>query len=124
MSSRTLRWLSVALVAGIGLIHLALAPGEYAEAPYLGLLFAANFVGAIIAAVGIYRGQVWGWALGILIAAGSIIGYILSRTVGLPGMEIEAWLDPFGLLSLLVEAAFIALFFTIKPRAWQTASSG
>jgi len=48
-------------------------------------------------------------------AAGSMLGYVLSRTVGVPGMEIEAWLQPLGILSLLVEGAFILLVAMKKP---------
>ena len=117
MKFRTLQWLSVALILGIGVIHLSMVPGEYEEAKYMGILFAINFLAAIIAAIGILRQEVWGWALGVLIAAGSLIGYILSRTVGLPGMEIEAWLQPLGLLSLAAEVLFFILVIIIKPWA-------
>ena len=117
MKFRTLQWLSVALILGIGVIHLSMVPGEYQEAQYMGILFAINFLAAIIAAIGILRQEVWGWALGVLIAAGSLIGYILSRTVGLPGMEIEAWLQPLGLLSLAAEVLFFILVIIIKPWA-------
>jgi len=117
MKFQTLQWLSVALILGIGLIHLSMVPAEYEEAQYMGLLFAINFLAAIIAALGILRREVWGWVLGLVIAAGSIIGYILSRTVGLPGMEIEAWLQPMGLLSLIVEGIFFVLVIMMKPWA-------
>ncbi len=117
MTTRTFQWLSVAIIALIGLIHLSMVPQEYGEAPYMGILFGINFIAAIIAALGILRQETWGWLLGVGIAVGSLIGYILSRTVGLPGMEIEAWLQPLGVLSLLAEGAFLLLVFTKKPWA-------
>jgi hypothetical protein len=55
----------------VGLIHLALTPEHLEEASYLGLLFLANFVGAATAALGIFRGRRWGWALGALVAGGT-----------------------------------------------------
>jgi hypothetical protein len=115
MKSKNLEWIGIVLITIIGVIHLILMRGEYDEAHYMGMLFAANFVGAIIAAVGIYRGSLWGWILGFLVAAGSLVGYILSRTVGMPGMEIEEWLDPYGMLSLLFEVVFIALLVQKAP---------
>jgi hypothetical protein len=119
MKSKNLEWVGIVLITIIGVIHLILMRGEYDEAHYMGMLFAANFVGAIIAAVGIYRGSLWGWILGFLVAAGSVLGYVLSRTIGLPGMEIEEWLDPYGMLSLLMEIVFIALLVQKAP--WKEA---
>jgi len=45
------------LIIVVGLIHLIGAPEDLEEAPYQGLLFLANFFGAILAAIGIYRGR-------------------------------------------------------------------
>ncbi len=117
MNTRTFQWISVAVIVVIGLVHLAMVSQEYGETPYMGILFGINFVAALIAAVGIYRHETWGWLLGVAIALGSLVGYVLSRTVGLPGMEIEAWLQPLGILSLVVEIAFIGLAVRQKPWA-------
>ena len=96
MKFRILQWVGLTLILQTGLVHLYLAPESFTEAVYEGLLFVANAIGAVVAAYGIYRGKVWGWNLGILIAAGSIVAYIISRTVGLPGMEIEEWSNSVG----------------------------
>ena len=117
MKTQTFQWFSVAIILLIGIIHLYLAQQEYDETAYMGILFGINFIAAIIAAVGIIRHATWGWLLGVGIAAGSLLGYILSRTVGLPGMEIEEWLQPLGILSLVVEVAFISMAAAKKP--WQ-----
>jgi hypothetical protein len=39
------------------------------------------------------------------------VGYVLSRTIGLPLLpaEPEAWFEPLGIASLLVEVAFLAI---------------
>ena len=101
----------VALILVTGAIHLIDAPGSFGDATYKGLLFVANGIAAIIAAVGIYRGErTWGWGLGLLVAGGALVSYVISRTVGLPGLAPDIWLEPLGLLSLMVEAAFIVLF--------------
>src|SRR5690348_15329274 len=72
-----------------------------------------NGVGSVVAAYGIARGnRRWGWALGLLVAGGALLGYVLSRTVGLPGGltdDIGNWLDPLGVVSIVAEALFVAL---------------
>lgn len=101
----------VALILVTGAIHFIDAPGSFGDATYKGLLFLANGTAAIIAAFGIYRGdRRWGWGLGLLVAGGALVSYVISRTVGLPGLAPDVWLEPLGLLSLMVEAGFIVLF--------------
>jgi len=109
MKSKILHWLAIALILEIGMLHIMTAQTEYDEAAYMGYLFAANFFGALIAAFGIYHKQAWGWALGATIAAGSIIGYSWSRTVGMPGMNVEEWATPYGIMSMSLEALFILI---------------
>ncbi|MBS1968112.1 MAG: hypothetical protein JST60_20435 [Chloroflexi bacterium SZAS-1] len=110
--SKTLVWFGIALILATGLVHLVEAPENLEEAFYKGVLFFLNAAGALIAAVGIYRGQRgWGWSLGSLIALGSIVGYVISRTVGLPGLEVDdEWFEPLGVASLLVEGVYLALY--------------
>jgi hypothetical protein len=117
VKSETFQWVSVAAIVLIGVIHLLMISQEYDEAPYMGILFGLNFIAAVIAAAGIYRRANWGWLLGMGIAIGSFIGYALSRTVGLPGMEIEEWLQSVGVLSLVIESLFVVLAVMKKPWA-------
>ena len=121
MKSRTLQWLAIILIVQTGLVHYFTAQHEFEEAAFLGYLFMANFLGALLAAWGIYRQQIWGWGLGFAIAAGSIAGYVWSRTLGLPGLESEAWLTPWGLLALAAEGLFILLLLL---RPWRTIAAG
>jgi len=99
----------VALILLVGLIHLMDAPDSMTESATKGLLFYANFVGAIVAAVGIFFYRTWGWALGLLVAGGAFIGYIVSRTIGIFGLPPDVWMEPIGIASLMVEALFIAV---------------
>jgi hypothetical protein len=104
----------ISLIVIVGLIHLINSPGDLEEGAYTGVLYLANFFGALLAAIGIYRGSRWGWSLGALLSGGAFVMYVISRTVGLPGLPVEAeWLEPLGVLSLLVEALFIGLYLTI-----------
>jgi hypothetical protein len=113
ISPDKLVWAGALLIAALGLIHLVEAPDELEEATYLGLLFLANFGGAVVAAIGIYRNYRWGWLFGVMLAGGSFVGYVVSRTMGLPGLPVEEWLQPLGVLALLVEALFVGLYLTI-----------
>jgi len=108
----------ISLIVVVGLIHLINSPGDLEEGSYTGVLYLANFFGAILAAIGIYRGRSWGWVLGWLVAGGAFAGYVISRTVGLPGLPVEEeWLEPLGVLSLIVEALFVGLYLTgfVRP---------
>jgi hypothetical protein len=52
-----------------------------------------------------------GWAAGVLLGVGPFIGYIASRTVGVPGdpADVGNWGDWVGTLSLIIEAGLIML---------------
>src|SRR5919205_4382609 len=107
----------ISLIVVVGLIHLINAPGDLEEGAYTGVLYLANFLGALAAAVGIYRGNRWGWTLGFLVAGGAFAGYVISRTVGLPGLPVETeWLEPLGVLSLVVEGLFVVVFVAVLAR--------
>ena len=66
-----------------------------------------------------------GWAAGILLGAGPFIGYIASRSVGVPGDsgDVGNWGYWVGTVSLLVEAALILLsvgmLLSARQRRWQ-----
>lgn len=107
MNSKNFKWLGVILIVVTGIIHFIEAPEYFEEAAYMGALFVLNGIASIAAAYGIFKNQKWGWILGCLIAAGSIIGYALSRTVGLPNIAIKEWFEAIGLISLAVEAGFL-----------------
>ena len=116
-SSGSLVGAGISLIVIVGFIHLSNSPGDLEEGSYTGVLYLANFVGALTAAIGIYRGRSWGWSLGALVAGGAFVAYVISRTIGLPGLPVEEeWLEPLGLLSLMVEALFVGLYLTAFVR--------
>ncbi len=94
-----------------GAIHAYEMPAQYSSVRYLGILFAANVAGALIAAAGIYRDKPWAWVLGILVAGGALAAYAITRTVGLPQDtgDIGNWGEPLGVVALVAEGAFVLL---------------
>jgi uncharacterized membrane protein YfcA len=117
--THNLKIVGVAAIVATGLIHLATARDSFGEATYKGLLFVANGVGAFVAAVGVYRRAEWAWLLGALVAGGALLGYVLSRTVGLPGLpaEPDAWLEPLGVASLVAEVVFLMAFAVTRRQS-------
>lgn len=119
MNFKTLRPLAVSLLIGSGVIHLVIIPQGLIDHPtiqYINAFFVLHFIGTVVAAFGMrHRAMYWGWLLGTFLSAGSIAAYAISRTVGLPGVGIDPWLVPIGLLSLLFEGGFIYLTFLAWP---------
>lgn len=108
--SKSIMWAGIVSIIITGIIHFIDAPDNFSQSTYKGVLFTLNGLGALVAAYGIFRGASWGWLLGLLIAGGAIIGYNISRTVGLPGLEVDPeWLEPIGVMSLIAEGIFVAL---------------
>lgn len=115
MKSRLLTWLGVTLIVQTGLLHLYATPVQYLEAPYLGILFSLVFVAALVAASGIFHQMRWGWGFGTLITRGALVGYVFSRTTGMPGMKVELWGDVTGSMALAVEAGFLIVALFAAP---------
>ncbi len=68
-------------------------------------------IGSTIAAGLIIRGKISGWLLGLASSIGAMTGYVVSRTIGVPGDpgDIGNWGYLLGTVSLIVEASFIVL---------------
>ena len=98
-------------LAGIGLIHLLDSIGKYSETRYLFWMYVALIVGSVMTAGAVLFSRA---RLPLLAAAGlaasAFIGFVLSRTTGLPNAtgDIGNWTEPLGLASLFVEATVVA----------------
>ena len=116
--SKIIMWFGIVLILIVGLVHVIDAKDSFNDAVYKGWLFYANGFGSMVAAYGIYRNYNWGWKTGILIAAGSFVGYVASRTVGLPYIpaEPDAWFEPLGITAMIAEGFFIAVFIVKQIR--------
>lgn len=112
MTDQTRRRTAAAMAALTGLIHLVLIP-EYAEEQlYIGVLFFGAFVVCTGVAVTLWRrDEPLAWGLGALTCAGMFVGFVLSRTVGLPGFHESEW-EISGIVSMIAEAVFVGLAAT------------
>jgi hypothetical protein len=107
MNSMTLRRISAAALAAVGAIHLILAPEYLSQQAYIGVLFVLGGLVLIGFAARLWRSDdVPSWLLGALTMAGMGLGFVLSRTVGLPGFHESEW-ELSGLLCLVLEAGFV-----------------
>ncbi|MFF4571351.1 hypothetical protein [Streptomyces sp. NPDC001410] len=97
------------------MLHTLLVPDHLEEIFYIGVLFAVGSAAMLVVAVALVtvRRPMVAWATGALVSLGMIVGFLLSRTVGLPNGYYESgWEAPYGPLSLLVEGVFILAFLT------------
>ena len=124
---------AVVLLGGVALIHIVELQDKLHEVPYLGvgyiLVIAASLLGAALL---IRTDSRLGWLLGGGAALVTLIGYCLTRTVGLPRSrgDIGNWLEPMGLASIFVEGALVTLVAAVlhpariaaPPRALEAAT--
>jgi hypothetical protein len=100
-------------LVAIALVHLLDVKDKFEEVPYLGVLFIGLIVTSLVLAEALIRAdEPLIWVGAGLMAAATILGYVLSRSVGLPGEgggEIGNWWEGLGLASLLVEGVVVWL---------------
>jgi hypothetical protein len=101
------RIVAAILLIVIGIIHLMIIKVGLHLQMYLGVLFIIDVVAAFISALWIAFLDAWGgWLLGLLAALGPLIGYILTRTMRLPGLHILPT-SSIGDASVVIEAIVI-----------------
>lgn len=99
-------------LAGIAVIHAVDAVGKWSETRYMFWMYMGLIVASLstAAAVLLSRSRL-PLAAAAGLAASAALGYVLSRTTGLPSAteDIGNWTEPLGLASLVVEGSLIAL---------------
>jgi hypothetical protein len=75
-------------------------------------------IGSLVSALLVIRGKAIGWVLGLVSSISPFVGYILSRSVGVPGDpgDIGNWDYHLGTVSLLVEGSFVVLAIVCLTR--------
>jgi len=110
-------------VAAIHVLDQGGLPGtkdpQYVQVMY----YALEAAGVVAAALLVIRQARSGWLLTLGVAAGPIVGYVLSRGPGLPNYtdDVGNWTEPLGVVSLVVEGVLFILasaaLFTGRRRA-------
>ncbi len=108
MEKTTLQKAGILSLAGTGVLHLVLAPEYLSEETYVGALFIAGGIACLGLAAWIRKraNDAAAWTVAALAAAGMALGFILSRTVGLPGFHESEW-ELSGVVSLLLEGTVV-----------------
>ena len=115
---------SVAIMGlvGVALIHLLDSGSKFAETPYIFWMYVALLVASLGVAGLLLHTESWRtWAMAGGLAGSAIVGYVLSRTTGLPGAgkDVGNWSEPLGLAALFIEGCIVALalyrLFMLRP---------
>jgi hypothetical protein len=125
VGSKVARTVAGAGFLGIALIHAIDLPDKLEETPYIGVLYILLIAACVgLAALAALRWSNRLWALGTLVAASPLAGYVLTRTVGLPGArdDIGNWGEPLGIASIVVEVITLAVCVAAARSASRAAS--
>jgi hypothetical protein len=99
-------------LAGVALIHLLDLPGQLRDTPYMFFLYLALMVSSVaLTGALICASDARVWAAATVLSALVIVGYVLSRTTGLPQSsdDVGNWSEPLGMASLFVEGSLVTL---------------
>jgi len=91
------------------MIHTYLAPMHLEEQRYIGVLFlvASVLLAGVAVCLVIPAAQLLAWWSGAAVCVGMALGYVASRTVGLPNGYQETWRDTWGTTCLVLEAVYL-----------------
>jgi hypothetical protein len=106
------RTTAIAGLGGIALIHVLQLPGAFSETFYLGLLFIGAIVAALALAATLTRVSDRGvWTATAALPGLILLGYVLSRTTGLPDAtnDVGEWEEPLGLASMVAEGLVVCV---------------
>jgi len=131
MTSTTtpIRYVGALLILAVGAIHAYEAPTYLSLETYVGVLFIAAAVGSLVVALALLRiDDLRVWGLGALISISCFAGFVLARTTGLPAGFKETQWSTIGVISLIVESAFVLVAIAargvIAPRIGRRPATG
>jgi hypothetical protein len=114
-----LRIVAVTLAAAVTVVHVADQGGitAFTVPDWLGWAYRLIEVGGLATAAALLlpRTARVGWFAGVLLGVAPFLGYLASRTVGVPGDagDIGNWGDWVGTVAMVVEAALVGLSLTV-----------
>jgi len=93
-------------LASIAAIHVLDLRSKFEEVPYLGVGYLLIIVASLVLLERLFVvGSRRDFLASAALATAVLLGFIVNRTVGMPGAtdDIGNWFEPLGLLSILVE---------------------
>ena len=113
----------IAALAAIIAIHTSELSAKVEETAYLGLGYVLLIATSIVAITAIAQRDIRGWLLAGLTAAATIVGYVLTRTTGLPNArdDIGNWSETIAIWSLIAESALVVLSLAaiVRTSPWK-----
>ena len=112
------RRLAAFAAVGAVVVHLYVTPQHLEKKPHLGVLLLVGSALLGYAAVQLVRsGDLLAWRVGAVVSAGMVVGFVVSRTGGVPDAFREAgWEAPYGPLALLFKGCYLMLFMVATRR--------
>jgi hypothetical protein len=111
----TIRVMGALLALAIATAHVADQGGltAFTSPNWLGWTYRLIEVGGVLTALTLMwpHAAKLGWAAGVLLGVGPFLGYIASRTVGVPGdpVDVGNWGDWVGTVALILEAGIVTI---------------
>jgi hypothetical protein len=122
-SDATLSTVELATIGGLAsmiAIHATELSGKVDEVAYLGFGYLALIVASAISIAMIATRDRRGWVLAGTTAATTLVGYVLTRTTGLPGShdDVGNWGETLAVWAMVSEIAVCALTaLVLRPGA-------
>jgi hypothetical protein len=119
-----IRALGALLALAVAGVHVADQGGltVFTSPDWLGWAYRLIEVGGLLVAALLLwpRSGRLAWAAATVLATGPFVGYLASRTVGVPGDagDVGNWNDWVGTLSLVIEVAVITLSVAVAVGPW------
>jgi len=103
--------IGIGLLAATIAIHTTELSGKIGETMYLGAGYVVLIAASIVSIVLIAQHDRRGWLFGLITCAATLIGFTLTRTIGLPGAtgDIGNWGETIAVWSLVSEVGFVGL---------------
>lgn len=115
ITESTARLIGAGAILGIGVIHILDAASTYQSTRWIFWAYMALIVAAIpVTLFLLHSPSALGWAAAAGLAAGPLVAYLWSRSIGLPGdaPDIGNWLCTLGMVALFVETSLLTLSLT------------
>lgn len=107
----TLELAGIAGLASMVAIHATLLAGKTSEVTYLGAGYVALIAGAVVGIAMLAVRDPRAWKMTVATAGATLIGFVLTRTTGLPGStdDIGNWGETLAVWAMLSEIGILVV---------------